>query len=125
MTYMFASSLVLLVHLAFVVFVIGGAVLLPRWPRLMWLHLPAAAWGFFVELTGRACPLTALENLLRQRAGQSGYTGSFIEHYILWLLYPGGLTRDTQLFLAAAVAVINLVLYGWVFLRASRRRASA
>lgn len=125
MAYAFASALVLVVHLAFVLFVVGGAVLLPRWPRLAWLHLPAAAWGIFVELSGRGCPLTALENLLRQRAGQGGYTDSFIEHYILWLLYPGGLTRDTQLLLAGVVAAINLILYGWLFLRASRRRASA
>ena len=124
MTYALASALVLLVHLAFVLFVVLGAVLLPRWPRLVWLHLPAAAWGFFVELTGRGCPLTGLENLLRLRAGLDGYQESFIEHYILWLLYPGGLTRDTQLFLAAAVATINLFLYGWVFLRSSRRRAT-
>lgn len=123
MTYAVASALVLLVHLAFVLFVVFGAVLLARWPRLVWLHLPAAAWGFFVELTGRGCPLTALENMLRLRAGQDGYSESFIEHYILWLLYPGGLTRDVQLFLAAAVAAINLFLYAWAFLRASRRRA--
>ena len=124
MAYALASALVLLVHLAFVLFVVLGAVLLPRWPRLVWLHLPAAAWGFFVELTGRGCPLTALENQLRLRAGLDGYPESFIEHYILWLLYPGGLTRDTQLVLAAAAAAINLFLYGWVFLRASRRRAA-
>lgn len=124
MTYAVASALVLLVHLAFVLFVVAGAILLPRWPRLVWIHLPAAAWGFFVELTGRGCPLTALENLLRRRAGLDGYPESFIEHYILWLLYPEGLTRATQLFLAAAVAAINLVLYAWVMLRASRRRPS-
>ncbi|MFC5462923.1 DUF2784 domain-containing protein [Massilia niabensis] len=123
MSYALASALVLLVHLAFVLFVVFGAALLPRWPRLVWLHLPAAAWGVFVELTGRGCPLTALENLLRVRAGLEGYPESFIEHYILWLLYPGALTRDTQLLLAAGVAAINLILYGWVFLRASRRRA--
>lgn len=124
MTYAVASALVLVLHLAFVLFVVLGALLLPRWPRLAWLHLPAAAWGVHIELTGRGCPLTGLENLLRLRAGLDGYPESFIEHYILWLLYPGGLTRDTQLLLAAAVAAINLVLYGWVFLRASRRRAA-
>lgn len=122
MAYALASALVLLVHLAFVLFVVFGAVLLPRWPRLVWLHLPAAAWGVYIELTGRSCPLTGLENMLRLRAGLDGYPESFIERYILWLLYPGGLTRDTQLLLAAAVAAINLVLYGWVFLRAARRR---
>lgn len=124
MSYAAASALVLLVHLAFVLFVVLGAALLPRWPRLAWLHLPAVAWGVFVELTGRGCPLTALENLLRLRAGLEGYPESFIEHYILWLLYPGGLTRDTQLLLGAAVAAINLFLYGWVFIRRARHRAT-
>ena len=122
MTYAIASALVLLVHLGFVLFVVFGALLVPRWPRLAWLHLPAAGWGFFVELTGRGCPLTALENLLRLRAGLDGYSESFIERYLLWLLYPDGLTRDVGLILAAAVAAINLVLYGWVLIRASRRR---
>ena len=123
MTYAIAATLVLLVHLGFVLFVACGALLVPRWPRLAWLHLPAAAWGVFIELSGRACPLTALENLLRLRAGQGGYAESFLEHYILWLLYPNGLTRDAQLSLAAAVAAINLLLYGRALLLAARRRA--
>ena len=124
MSYALASTLVLLVHLAFVLFVVFGATLLPRWPRLAWLHLPAAAWGFFVEFTGRGCPLTAFENLLRLRAGQGGYPEGFIEHYILALLYPNGLTRATQLVLAAAVLAINLLLYAWAFRRIARRRAT-
>ncbi|MFC4932916.1 DUF2784 domain-containing protein [Massilia sp. GCM10023247] len=118
-----ASSLVLLAHLAFVLFVVFGAALVARWPRLALLHLPAVAWGVFVELTGRACPLTALENGLRLRAGLEGYAESFIEHYLLALLYPGGLTREVQLALAAAVALVNLLLYGWVLVRSRRRRA--
>lgn len=118
-----ASSLVLLLHLAFVLFVVCGAALVVRWPRLSVLHLPAVAWGVFVELSGRACPLTALENGLRLRAGLEGYAGSFIEHYILALLYPEGLTREIQLALAAAVALLNLLLYGWVLVRSRRRRA--
>jgi hypothetical protein len=122
MSWTVASALVLLLHLAFVLFVVFGAALLPRWPRLVWLHLPAAAWGFFVEATGRGCPLTVLENALRLRAGLDGYAESFIEHYVLWLLYPGGLTRDIQLALAAGVAVVNLSLYTWVFLVRPRRR---
>lgn len=126
MAYTIASAAVLLLHLAFVLFVVFGAVLVLRWPRLLWLHLPAAAWGFFVELTGRGCPLTALENLLRQRAGLDGYAESFLEHYLLWLLYPGGLTRDTQVFLAAAVVAVNVLLYGLVLrVRMRRRRLAA
>ena len=123
MTWAFASALVLVVHLGFVLFVVLGALVVWRWPRLAWLHLPAAAWGVFIELSGRGCPLTGLENALRLRAGIDGYTESFVEHYILWLLYPGGLTRDIQLALAGAVAAINLFLYGRLLLRARRRRA--
>lgn len=116
------ALLVLLLHLGFVLFVVAGAALLPRWPRLAWLHLPAVAWGLFVELSGRGCPLTALENGLRLRAGLDGYAGGFIEHYLLALLYPDGLTRELQLLLAAGLALVNLSLYGWVFLRGRRRR---
>jgi len=123
MAFSLAAAAVLLLHLAFVLFVVFGALLLARWPRLAWLHLPAAAWGFFIELTGRLCPLTTLENLLRMRAGLSGYGESFVEHYLLRLIYPGSLTREVQLALAVGVAAINLVLYGWVFLRPAWRRA--
>jgi len=123
MAFSLAAAAVLLLHLAFVLFVVFGALLLARWPRLAWLHLPAAAWGFFIELTGRLCPLTTLENLLRMRAGLSGYGESFVEHYLLRLIYPGSLTREVQLALAVGVAAINLLLYGWVFLRPAWRRA--
>ena len=117
MFYAAAATLVLLAHLGFVLFVVFGAALVPRWPRLMWLHLPAAAWGIFVEVSGRGCPLTALENLLRLRAGLGGYAEGFIEHYLLWLLYPGGLTREIQFVLAALVAAVNIVLYARVWRR--------
>ena len=117
-----AAVLVLLSHLAFVLFVVFGAFLVLRWPRMLWLHLPAAGWGIFVEISGRGCPLTALENLLRLRAGLEGYGESFIEHYVLWLLYPGGLTRSMQFVLAGLVAAINLAVYAWVWKR--RRSAS-
>ena len=126
MSYAFAAAAVLLLHLAFVLFVVFGALLVARWRGLAWLHLPAAAWGFFVELSGRGCPLTALENLMRMRAGLQGYGESFIEHYVLRLLYPGSLTREIQLALAVGVVLVNLLLYGWIFLRPAlraRRRA--
>lgn len=123
MGYGIAALLVLALHLAFVLFVVSGAALVLRWPRLVWLHLPAAAWGFFVELSGRGCPLTLLENTLRLRAGLGGYGESFLEHYLLWLLYPGGLTREIQFYLAAAVAAVNIALYGRVFVLRRRRAA--
>ena len=117
MLYAAAATLVLLAHLAFVLFVVFGAALVPRWPRLIGLHLPAAAWGIFIETSGRGCPLTALENLLRLRAGLDGYAGGFLEHYILWLLYPGGLTREIQFVLAGVVAAVNIVLYARIWRR--------
>jgi hypothetical protein len=122
MAFRLAADGVLLLHLAFIVFALLGAALAARWPRILLLHLPAAAWGFFVELSGRVCPLTTLENHLRLRAGQSGYTESFIEHYLLGLIYPAGLTRDVQLALAGVVVVVNLAIYGWLVFRWRQRR---
>jgi len=122
MAFRLAADGVLLLHLAFIVFALLGAALGVRWPRILLLHLPAAAWGFFVELSGRVCPLTTLENHLRLRAGQSGYTESFIEHYLLGLIYPAGLTRDVQLALAGVVVVVNLAIYGWLVFRWRQRR---
>ena len=121
MLYAIAAVLVLLAHMAFVLFVVFGAFLVLRRPRLAWLHVPAAVWGVYIELSGRGCPLTGLENLLRLRAGVKGYHEGFVEHYILWMLYPGGLTRETQFVLAGSVAAINLVLYALVW----RKRRTA
>lgn len=113
------ADVVLLLHLAFILFALFGAAMTVRWRWIPLAHLPAAAWGFFVELTGRDCPLTYLENYLRIEAGQSGYTESFIEHYILDIVYPSGLTREIQFALAGVVVVVNIAIYGWLF---SRRR---
>jgi len=121
MMYALAAALVLAFHLAFVLFVVFGALLLLRRPRLAWLHLPAAAWGVFVEVTGRGCPLTLLENLLRLRAGLSGYAEGFLEHYIVWLLYPDGLTRTLQFVLAGIVLAVNALLYAWIWHRRGGR----
>lgn len=127
MLYRFAADAVLVFHLAFIVFVVVGGALSLRWRWMPVLHLPAAAWGVFVELSGRICPLTPLENLLRARAGQAGYDGSFIEHYLVALIYPSGLTRELQFILAAIVIVANLAIYGGLALRRRRtaRRAAA
>ena len=105
------ADAVLLFHFAFVVFAALGALLVWRWRWLLWLHLPAVAWAAFVEFSGRVCPLTPLEVELRRLAGQSGYSGDFIEHYIGSLLYPAGLTRQTQIVLGAAVVLINVAMY--------------
>ncbi len=121
MFYRLAAEAVLLFHLAFIVFVVAGGVLAARWRWVALVHLPVAAWGFFVELTGRICPLTYAENYLRHKAGQSGYAESFIEHYLLAIIYPAGLTREAQFVLAGVVVVVNVAIYGWLF---HRRRTS-
>ena len=117
-----AADVVVAVHLAFVVFVVLGGVLAWRNPKLAWLHLPAAAWGAYAELTATVCPLTPLENALRASAGESGYSGSFIEQYLTPLLYPVGLTAADQRWLGALVIGINFVVYSIAFVRARRRQ---
>jgi len=104
-------------HFLFIAFVVAGGALCLRWPRLAWAHVPAACWGIVIELTGWICPLTPLENELRQAAGQAGYAGSFIAHYLLPIIYPPGLTRTTQLALAGALVAGNLACYGWLIHR--------
>lgn len=117
MTLRLAADAVLLVHAAFIVFVLLGALLTLRWRWIPIVHLPAMAWAIFVALTGRVCPLTPLENSLRLGAGQSGYSDSFIEHYVLDLLYPAGLTVEVQWLLAGVVVMANVVIYGWLIRR--------
>ncbi len=116
------ANLVLLVHFGFVVFVCLGGVAVLRWPRLAWLHLPAVAWGVLIELTGWVCPLTPLENTLRRSAGEAGYEGGCIHHYITSVLYPGNLTRIAQVVLAIAAVGVNAAVYLWLWRR--RRRQS-
>lgn len=123
MLYRIAADLVLVVHLAFVVFVLAGGLLCFRWPGARWVHWPAAVWGIWIEWSGGICPLTPLENLLRRLGGQTGYGGGFIEHYVIPVLYPPGLTRGTQAVLGAGVILVNLVIYGvwWRRMRRGRR----
>jgi len=124
MTALFAllAGAVVLLHLGFVIFAVTGAALAVRWPRVLWLHVPAAAWAAYVELTGGICPLTPLENSLRKSAGLSAYSGDFVARYVFPLLYPEGLTREAQTAAGIAVLGINVVLYGWVAHRRRRRR---
>lgn len=123
MYFRFAADGVLLLHLFFILFALFGGALATRWRWMPLVHIPMAAWAFFVELTGRICPLTYLENYLRMRAGQSGYTESFIEHYLLDVIYPSGLTREVQFLLAATVIFVNIGIYAWpVMRRRSQRR---
>ncbi|ENO76787.1 DUF2784 domain-containing protein [Thauera sp. 63] len=122
MLFRLAADAVLLLHLGFIVFVLLGGLLALRWRRVPLLHLPAAAWGVYIELSGGLCPLTPLENRLRVLAGQAGFEGGFIEHYLLPLIYPAGLTRDTQFVLAGVVVIVNLLAYGFVLRRRRMRR---
>jgi hypothetical protein len=108
---------VVLLHLAFVAFVVFGGFLAWRWPKVRFLHVPALAWGLWVELSGQICPLTALENHLRRLAGEAGYRGGFISHYLLRVLYPPGLTRPDQWGLAVLLTVLNALAYGRVLRR--------
>ncbi|HJR76683.1 MAG TPA: DUF2784 domain-containing protein [Nitrospiraceae bacterium] len=120
MLYLVLADLVLLVHLLFVLFVVGGGLFALRWPWIAWLHLPAAAWGAAIEFMGWICPLTPLENRLLDRSGESAYEGDFIGHYLVSLLYPNELTRSLQIVLGFLVVLVNAGAYGWLFF--SRRR---
>jgi hypothetical protein len=115
--YSLAADLVLVVHLAFVVFVALGGLLALRWPRVAWVHLPAAAWGAAIEFGGWICPLTPLENDLRARAGESPFTGDFVARYLLPVIYPEGLSREAQIVLGIAVVLANAVIYAAVWRR--------
>ena len=122
MLYRLAADAVLAAHLAFVLFVVCGGLLVLRTPRLAWLHLPAVAWGAYVELSGSICPLTPLEVTLRRGAGEAGYGGDFIGHYLVSLIYPAGLTRELQMALGAAALLLNLIVYFILWRRRSIRR---
>jgi hypothetical protein len=117
MAYRILADLVVGVHALFVVFVVAGGLLVLRWPWVAAVHLPAAVWGALIELRGWICPLTPLENSLRASAGQAGYAGGFIEHYLLPVLYPAGLTGGIQLVLGALVIAVNAVVYAMLLRR--------
>lgn len=116
-----AADAVLLLHLAFIVFAVFGGLWVLRCPRVAWLHLPAMLWAAWVVAAHRDCPLTAIENGFRHAAGQSGYDGGFIEHYLLPLIYPPGLTPAQQTVIAAVFAIWSVAVYALAYRR--RRRA--
>ncbi len=124
MLYRVLADALLIVHLLFILFVVLGGLLVLRDRRWAFLHLPAALWGAIIEFKGWICPLTPLENELRITGGQAGYAGGFIEHYLLPVVYPPGLTPQTQYLLGSLVLGINLVIYGLVAKRslASEKR---
>ena len=124
MVYRVLADLTVLLHLAFVVFVVVGALLVLRWRRVAWLHLPCAAWGGAIEFFGWICPLTPLELELRRLGGEAGYSGGFLEQYLIPILYPGALTREIQIVLGVVVVALNAGLYFLVW-RRGRGRGSA
>jgi hypothetical protein len=120
MAWRILADLLVVLHLAFAAFVVFGGFLAWKWRCAIFAHLPALAWGFWVEISGQICPLTPLENHWRHLAGQAGYQGGFLEHYLLPILYPPGLTPADQWVLAVLLLVINLIAYGGL-LRPRRR----
>ncbi len=116
-----AADLIVLVHFAFVIFVVAGGLLALKWPKMAYLHIPAAVWGAWIGFANWICPLTPLENHLRRLAGEAGYAGGFIEHYIVGILYPAGLTAGTRVILGVAVVAANVLVYGVYFARRRSR----
>lgn len=121
MAYRLLADATVGLHLAFILFVVFGGFLAWRKVAWAWIHLPAVAWVAFIEFTGTICPLTPLENALRQRAGDAGYTGSFIDHYLLPIIYPAGLTPQIQVVLGLVVVGLNAIVYWQLW----RRRGPA
>jgi hypothetical protein len=120
MAYHLLADLVVVLHLAFIVFAALGGFLALRWRWFPWLHLPVAAWGGFVEITGRICPLTPLENWLRLAAGASEYEGDFVAHYVGAIVYPPRLTPEIQLMFGALLVLANGAIYAVVWRRRTR-----
>lgn len=115
MPYALLADLVLVLHAAFILFVVLGG-LLVAWRRsFAWLHIPAAVWGVLIEFLGWVCPLTYLENDLRNAAGDGGYSGGFIDHYLAPLVYPAALTPEIQVLLGLGALLVNVIVYTWVW----------
>ena len=115
MSYHVLADAALVFHFAFILFVILGGIFAIWWPRVIWLHIPAAVWGALIEFAGWICPLTYLENWFRGKGGQAGYSVGFVEKYILSLIYPAGLTREIQIALGILVVLVNLFIYWKIF----------
>jgi hypothetical protein len=115
MLFQVLADAVVVLHLSFILFAVLGGLLVLRWHRVIWAHLPAAAWGAAVELFGWICPLTPLENQLRRAGGAADYSGGFVERYLVPIVYPAELTREVQVALGCAVVGINAVIYLYVW----------
>lgn len=121
MIYSILADIVMFVHFLFIVFATVGAILILRWPWFIFLHIPAAVWAALIMFMGWICPLTPLENRLRIMAGEAGYSGGFIDQYLMPVIYPAGLTREIQIWLGLGVILLNILVYGLVFIRRRKR----
>jgi hypothetical protein len=121
--YALLAGLIVVLHLAFVVFAAAGALFVWRWPAVAWAHVPAAVWAAFIEFSGGICPLTPLENDLRARAGLDHYAGDFVAQYLFPVLYPAGLTRQAQLLIGGIVVAVNMAAYTFVYFSRRSREA--
>ena len=115
------AEIIVVLHLLFIIFALFGGLMVLKWPRLIWLHIPVVVWGALTEFMGLICPLTPLEIWLRQQAGADPYEGGFISHYLVPLIYPPGLTPAVQWLLGAGLVLFNLLVYGWLYRRRYRR----
>ena len=112
---------VVVLHLFFILFVVLGGILTLVRPKVIWVHIPCVLWAIIIELTGIICPLTPLENELRSWAGQGMYSGDFVMHYIEPMIYLEGLTRQFQIILGVMAALVNMIVYGWIYFRKKRK----
>ncbi len=119
---LFLADTLVVLHLLFVTFAVAGGFLLVRWPGLVWLHVPAASWGAYIEFSGGICPLTPLENALRARGGGGSYRGDFVDHYLLPTLYPDNLSLSIQMMLGTLVVGVNLIAYARAYRAWKRTR---
>jgi hypothetical protein len=122
MLFRILADFLVVIHAGFVAFVVLGGLLVLKRPRVAWIHLPACIWGALIEFQGWICPLTPLEKWLRIKAGQAGYSGGFVQHYLVPLIYPAGLTEQTATWLGIFVLVVNLIIYACVVFSLRRRR---
>ena len=122
MIYKIAANITILIHFSFICFVVVGGFLALRWRWLIFIHLPCVVWGALIEFRGWICPLTPLENWFRELSGSSGYNVGFIEHYLLPVIYPTGLTREIQIILGGFVVLVNLIAYVFYTLRIHKKK---
>ena len=122
MIFRIIASILVLIHGLFILYVLFGAFLNFKWPKMIWIHLPMVIWGALVEYMHWICPLTPLENYFRQKARTGVYEGDFIDQYIIPLIYPENLTPQFQVVFGSLVIVLNLIVYGFFWYHIRRKK---